>query len=98
MSWKHQLPLAFVLETAASWRRQSTLAPTDDMTLDTAAILCGRHQFVIWDALVVAAAVEAGCRLLLSEDMQNGFVWRGLTIANPFAVEPHPLLASLLGG
>ena len=32
----------------------------------------------IWDAVILAAAADAGCRLLLSEDMQDGFAWRGL--------------------
>jgi predicted nucleic acid-binding protein len=40
--------------------------------------------------------VEADCRLLLSEDMQDGFIWHGVTIANPFAHPRHPLLEGLL--
>jgi hypothetical protein len=35
-------------------------------------------------------------KLLLSEDMQDGFVYRGVTVANPFAERIHPLLASLM--
>jgi predicted nucleic acid-binding protein len=54
------------------------------------------HRFDIWDAVIVSASAEAGCRVLLSEDMQDGFVWRGMTIINPFAIVPHPMLASLL--
>lgn len=54
------------------------------------------NKFQIWDALIVCVAAEAGCRLLLSEDMQDGFVYRGVTVANPFAETLHPLLASLL--
>jgi predicted nucleic acid-binding protein len=50
----------------------------------------------IWDALILTIASEAGCSLLLSEDMQDGFVYRGVIVANPFAETPHPLLASLL--
>ena len=54
------------------------------------------HKFQIWDALILTTAAEAGCALLLSEDMQDGFVYRGVTVANPFAERLHPLLASLL--
>jgi predicted nucleic acid-binding protein len=50
----------------------------------------------IWDALILTIAAETGCTVLLSEDMQDGFVYRGVTVANPFAETPHPLLASLL--
>jgi hypothetical protein len=36
--------------------------------------------------------------LLLSEDLQDGFTWGGVTVANPFAARRHALLESLLGG
>jgi len=45
---------------------------------------------------MMSVAAEAGCRLLLSEDLQDGFTWRGVTVVNPFAAERHPLLAALL--
>jgi predicted nucleic acid-binding protein len=38
----------------------------------------------IYDALVVAAAVEAGCATLYSEDLQDGRKVRGVAIVNPF--------------
>jgi predicted nucleic acid-binding protein len=46
--------------------------------------------------VILAAAAEAGCRLLVSEDMQAGFTWGGVTIVNPFAAKPDPALALLL--
>jgi predicted nucleic acid-binding protein len=45
---------------------------------------------------MLASASEAGCRLLLSEDFQEGFFWNGVTVTNPFAERPHLLLAALL--
>jgi predicted nucleic acid-binding protein len=45
---------------------------------------------------VLAASAEAGCRLLLSEDLQEGFTWRGVTVTNPFAPTLNPILAALL--
>ena len=35
--------------------------------------------------MILNAAADAGCALLLSEDMRPGFAWRGVTVANPFA-------------
>lgn len=62
-----------------------------------AALECAAFfNLQIWDALVLTIAAEAGCGLLLSEDMQDGFVYRGVTVANPFAAALHPLLASVL--
>ncbi len=43
-----------------------------------------RYQFSFDDALIVAAALEAGCPRLLSEDLQDGQQIEGLTIENPF--------------
>jgi predicted nucleic acid-binding protein len=34
--------------------------------------------------------------LLLSEDLQDGFTWRGVTVANPFGAAKRPLLAAML--
>lgn len=62
----------------------------------TAADLVVDHKLQFWDALILTAAADAGCTLLLSEDMQSGFVTRGLTIVNPLADQPHPKLAQLL--
>ena len=45
-----------------------------------------RDGIAFYDALIVAAALAAGCATLLTEDMQDGSVVEGrLTIRNPFA-------------
>lgn len=54
------------------------------------------HQLQIWDALILSVAGDNRCRVLLSEDMQENFTWRGVTVVNPFSKTPHPLLATLL--
>lgn len=77
------------------WRNAFALIETSPAILLAAADLA-LQQFGIWDAVIVSAAAEADCQLLLSEDMQNGFVWRGVTIVNPFGKPRHPLLDALL--
>ena len=42
------------------------------------------HRLSIWDALILQAAAAAGCRELLSEDMQQGFRHGGVMVVNPF--------------
>ena len=37
------------------------------------------------DALLVATAAEAGCNIVLTEDMSDGRILRGVRIHNPFA-------------
>jgi predicted nucleic acid-binding protein len=61
-----------------------------------AANLAAEHRFFIWDAVMLASAADAGCRLLLSEDFQEGFFWSGVTVTNPFSPARHLLLDALL--
>uniref|UniRef100_E6PX95 PilT-like protein n=1 Tax=mine drainage metagenome TaxID=410659 RepID=E6PX95_9ZZZZ len=42
------------------------------------------HQISFWDALIVRAASQSGCRTLLTEDMQHGRRIDGVEIVNPF--------------
>lgn len=79
-----------------SWRDAFALMETSPEVMLAAADLAVHHQLGIWDAVVLSAAAEADCRLLLSEDMQDGFIWKGVTVANPFARSIHPLLNALL--
>ena len=50
----------------------------------SAMSLHGRYGFSFYDSLIVAAAIEAGCTRLYSEDMQHGQQIQRLTILNPF--------------
>lgn len=43
-----------------------------------------RYQYSFYDSLILAAALDAGCVRLYSEDMQHGQRIEGLTIENPF--------------
>jgi predicted nucleic acid-binding protein len=57
------------------------------LTLDThaAALMIARNNGLpIYDALIVASAIEAGCDTLYTEDMQHGRTIGALTIRNPF--------------
>ena len=51
-----------------------------------ALALAEKHGFSIYDALIAAAALEAGCQTLYSEDFQDGqVIEQKLTIRNPFS-------------
>ena len=53
---------------------------------ERAIFLAEHHNFHIHDAMIVAAAIEAGCSTLYTEDMHHGMlVEGGLRIVNPFA-------------
>jgi predicted nucleic acid-binding protein len=74
----------------------SLIEPSSTAFFD-ALELASLHQFQIYDALILAAAAEVGCSLLLTEDMHEGFTWRGVTITNPFKPNRHVWLEMLLG-
>lgn len=52
-----------------------------------------RYGLSWWDSLIVAAALNAGARWLLTEDLQDGQDFFGLTAVNPFLHSPDELLA-----
>jgi predicted nucleic acid-binding protein len=81
-----------------SWQDGFPIFATGPEALQSAMDLSAEHRLSFWDALIFSVAAEAGCRLLLTEDLQDGFTWRGVTAVNPFAEKRHPLLATALAG
>jgi len=79
-----------------SWRDAYPMVETSATVMVNAMDLASDHGLTIWDSVVLAASAESECRLLLSENLQEGFTWRGVTVTNPFATTLHPLLAALL--
>lgn len=75
------------------WMDGYGTADTSPSVLAAAFSLAVDHRVAIWDAVILAVAANAGCRILLSEDMQDGFTWNGVTVVNPFAALPNVLLA-----
>jgi predicted nucleic acid-binding protein len=54
--------------------------------IQEALLLHARYKLAWYDSLVVAAALQAECSVLYSEDFQDGQVFEGaLTVVNPFA-------------
>jgi predicted nucleic acid-binding protein len=80
-----------------SWRDTFPVVETSPEVMLTAADLATDHRLGIWDAVILSAASQAGRRLLLSEDLQEGFTWAGVTVVNPFSSPRHALLSALLG-
>lgn len=54
------------------------------------------HKLQIWDALILSVTAENRCRFLVSEDFQNGFTWKGVTIVNPFVRPLNQVFESLI--
>ncbi len=50
-----------------------------------------RYRLSFWDSLIVAAAKVAGCRWLLTEDLQADQDLDGIVVVNPFGRTPDEL-------
>ena len=79
-----------------SWADAFDVADSTFDALRAALDLAADHQMPIWDALILSVAADQKCRLLLSEDFQHGFTWRGVTVVNPFQTPQHALLSAVL--
>ena len=66
--------------------------PADYETLETAWAVQDRFRISWWDALIVAAAARAGSRWLLTEDLQDGQDFQGVTVVDPFRHPPEEIL------
>jgi len=64
--------------------RTGRVQPIAISTHEAALGFARDHSVDFYDALIVAAALEAGCDAVLTEDMQHGRKFGALTIVNPF--------------
>lgn len=80
------------------WLSAFTTQDTDRTVFDGAAELVSQHKLQVFDAIILAAARAASADVLLSEDMHDGFSWRGVMVVNPFATNPLPVISQLLRG
>ena len=61
------------------------LAVDSSIALYSAALtICSRYQLSWYDSLILAAASEANCSILYTEDLQHGAKINGVRIENPF--------------
>lgn len=75
------------------WLAQSEALPMSVEAFQKACELVERHSLQVCDAVILAASAEAEASVLLSEDMQHGFRWKGVTIVNPFNLSLKELLS-----
>jgi len=83
---KLQMTHEEVREVLASVRAICQVNPLTCETHDLGMQIADRYQLSIYDSMIVASALAAGCSTLYSEDLQDGMlVNRSLKIKNPFA-------------
>jgi predicted nucleic acid-binding protein len=80
------------------WRAAFPVRYAEERALADAVAAVLRHRLAFWDGLLWATVRRAGCRLLLSEDFQDGWSLGGVTVVNPFAPANAALLDAALPG
>jgi predicted nucleic acid-binding protein len=66
-------------------RRLLTVQPITIETHETGLSMAERYTLSVYDAMIAASALHAGCDTLWSEDMQHGMsLGQGLRVVNPF--------------
>jgi len=60
----------------------------DPLAIEGAWAVEDRYSLSFWDALIVASAHLARCETLLTEDLQHGMDFDGITVVSPFARTP----------
>lgn len=63
------------------------IAPVSLGTVKRCLLLKKKYSYSYWDSLILASALENGCAVVCSEDMQHGqAIEQSLMIMNPFAI------------
>jgi len=70
---------------AADWLDLFPCAAASEAAVRTALADAAVGRASYWDALLVATAGEAGCRVILTEDLADGADLGGIRIRNPFS-------------
>jgi predicted nucleic acid-binding protein len=95
---QRRVPEAFedAIRQASIYQAAFLTPPTTDVTINAACALAHAHRIQLWDCVVCAASAQAGAKVLLTEDMQDGRVLDGLRLINPFAASNAEAIETLL--
>lgn len=79
------MSLAETREALGAIRAACAVVPVTEQTHELGLDIAERYRLSVYDTMIAASALMAGCKTLLSEDMQDGQILeRQLTIRNPF--------------
>jgi predicted nucleic acid-binding protein len=80
---KHRMQLPEVREVLRTVQKLCEVRPLSVETHERGLGVADRYQLSVYDAMIVASALEAGCKILYTEDLQDVAIV-SLTIRNPF--------------
>lgn len=71
-------------EALRAIRALCRVVPLEEATHDLGMQIAERHRLSLYDAMIAASARLAQCKVILSEDMQDGLRLEGMRVRNPF--------------
>ena len=81
---KLRMQIPEVREVLRTVQKICEVRPLSVETHERGLDVADRYQLSVYDAMIVASALEAGCKILYTEDLQDGMALVSLTIRNPF--------------
>lgn len=82
---KWKFPKAKVAGIIKTYLQQCAYIPVSENILLKATKIMSAYDFQLFDSMIIAAALESGCTILYTEDMQDGqVIEKQLKIVNPF--------------
>ena len=95
---QRRVPAAFedAIRQASVYQAAFLTPATTSAVINRASELARAHRMQLWDCVVCAASAQAGAKVLLTEDMQDGRIVDGLRLMNPFAAPNAEAIEALL--
>lgn len=82
---KMKVPWEIIMDNLQEIIENTQVKTISAQTVLRACDIANKHKFSYYDSLIIAAAIEAGCNTLYSEDMQSGqLIEKKIKIINPF--------------
>lgn len=81
---KGKMPHAVAQAQVSDWMILFSVVTAVPAVLQRAMQAVDEHQLSFWDAMLLETAVQANVTRFLSEDLQHGRLWKGMSIENPF--------------
>jgi len=81
---KDKMPKEEAQAQVRDWMILFPVVNAEPSTLRRAIKAADMHGFSFWDAMLLETAAQAGVMQFLTEDLQHGRIWKGMSIRNPF--------------
>ncbi|MFN3233658.1 MAG: PIN domain-containing protein [Alphaproteobacteria bacterium] len=93
---KGHLPAASARDFVTHWIQVFPVCAANEQTLAEAMRWVDQDRLSFWDAMIIGAAREASCSVILTEDMQDGRQLEGIELINPFSATGKERAEALL--